>query len=136
MRGLNGRNATDDMRVIVQSTPSDVELGLKIETIGTELQAIDQALDDEGTYLGMVDKVRDQLCVCVQCECGRDCPCKFYVFRMSKNPQCYDSFLVDPGQRGAWYVTVYLQRGRDDELLFRCLPCSTCSRAVGPSCLC
>lgn len=48
----------DDIRLVVKTVPIDEVLEVKVEEVEKELQAIDQALADEGTYLGIVDKVR------------------------------------------------------------------------------
>lgn len=47
----------DDMRLVLDSTPSDEELAKKVHDVRIELEAVDRALADEGTYLGIVDKV-------------------------------------------------------------------------------
>lgn len=47
----------DDMRLVLESTPSDEELAKKVRDVVAELDAVDRARADEGTYLGIVDKV-------------------------------------------------------------------------------
>ena len=46
-----------DIKTVVSVSLPDEELEVKAESVEKELQAIDQALADEGTYLGIVDKV-------------------------------------------------------------------------------
>ncbi|CAM9687025.1 unnamed protein product [Ectocarpus fasciculatus] len=46
----------DDMRLVLESTPSDEELAKKVRDVVEELDAVDRARADEGTYLGIVDK--------------------------------------------------------------------------------
>lgn len=48
-----------DLRLILESTATDEELARKVKNATDELQAVVEALGDEGpTYLGIVDKVR------------------------------------------------------------------------------
>ena len=54
-----------DIRLVLDTTPSDAELKAKVQAIAEELKAIDEALDDEGTYLGIVDKVMNITWQCV-----------------------------------------------------------------------
>ena len=54
----------EDIRLVVEATPFDEVLEVKVGAVEKELQAIDQALADEGTYLGIVDKVRRRRPVC------------------------------------------------------------------------
>lgn len=46
-----------DIRMVVDSTPSDEELEEKIGQVAQELWAIEKALNDDGNYLGIVNKV-------------------------------------------------------------------------------
>lgn len=59
MRNVRDKAATrlDGMRLIVESTPSDEELGKTLSELDVELEAIDRALDGNGSYLGILDKV-------------------------------------------------------------------------------
>lgn len=45
-----------EIRLVVGASLPDEELELKAEAVEQELEAIDKALADEGTYLGIVDK--------------------------------------------------------------------------------
>lgn len=48
----------DDIRLVLESTAPDDELGVKIDHVKAEIQAVGEALGDEGpSYLGIVDKV-------------------------------------------------------------------------------
>lgn len=47
----------DDIRLIIESSLSDDDLWRKVGKVQDELQAVELALADEGTYLGIVDKV-------------------------------------------------------------------------------
>lgn len=46
-----------DIRLVLESTPSDSQLAAKADAAQMELQAVERALAHEGTYLGIVDDV-------------------------------------------------------------------------------
>lgn len=61
MRGNRERGTSrlEGMRLILESTPSDDELGRTVTDVDAELEAINQALDGNASYLGVLDKVMD-----------------------------------------------------------------------------
>lgn len=58
----------DDMQLVLDSTPSDEELAKKVRDVVLELKAVDRALADEGTYLGIVDKVSKSSPDALECQ--------------------------------------------------------------------
>ena len=58
-RAVTASSRLGDLRLILDSTSTDEELALKVKNATVELQAVVEALGDEGpSYLGIVDKVR------------------------------------------------------------------------------
>lgn len=59
MRGARDKITArlDGMRLILESTPSDTELDRTLSDVDAELEAINRALDGNGSYLGIIDKV-------------------------------------------------------------------------------
>lgn len=59
MRDVSIKSASrlDGMRLMLESTPSDEELLKRAENVDTEVEAVDQALVGNGSYLGIQDKV-------------------------------------------------------------------------------
>ena len=56
-KSKQGESLLEGIRLVINASLPDEELEVKAEAVEQELEAIDQALADEGTYLGIVDKV-------------------------------------------------------------------------------
>lgn len=63
MRELSAASRIDNMRLILESTPSDEELSNKLERVGEEIRAINQTIQGNDSYLGIDDeeKLKDRL---------------------------------------------------------------------------
>lgn len=57
MRDLSAASRIDDMRLILESTPSDEELGDKLGRVDEEINAIHETIQGNGSYLGIPDEV-------------------------------------------------------------------------------
>lgn len=64
MRELSAASRIDNMRLILESTPSDEELSNKLERVGEEIRAINQTIQGNDSYLG----IDDEVCLCIHTE--------------------------------------------------------------------